>query len=242
MEIEREMEKGKKFPFTHLTQLNIGNPQVLGQKPVTYNREVLASCLSDSPRNSEIYSKDAVERANSYLKSIPHRATGAYTDSPGLRTVIREVKSFIETRDGVDVNEDNIYLVNGASEGIGMTLRLLLKEKNDAIMLPIPQYPIYSALITQYGGNQVPYYLDEEKGWGLDVSGLEKSYQKAVDSGLNVRGIVMINPGNPTGQVLSEDNIKSVLKFAHDKNLLLMSDEVYQKNIYSTTPFTSARK
>uniref|UniRef100_A0A7S3N8F6 Aminotransferase class I/classII large domain-containing protein n=1 Tax=Euplotes harpa TaxID=151035 RepID=A0A7S3N8F6_9SPIT len=112
---------------------------------------------------------------------------------------------------------ENIYLLNGASEGITILIRLLIQDSNDGIMIPTPQYPIYSALINKNGGVQVPYYLDESKSWGLTVEELERSYQEATDKGTRIRGIVVINPGNPTGQVLSEDDLKLVLKFAHDK-------------------------
>lgn len=242
MEIEREMEHGVKYPFERITQLNIGNPQNLGQKPISFNREVLACCLYDHPRRSEFFSKDAVERANFYLESLPHRATGGYSDSGGYRTVIAEVKDYINKRDDINVDMDDIYLLNGASEGIATMLRLLIKDDNDAIMIPIPQYPIYSALITKFGGKQVPYYLNENRGWGLDLNDLEKSYQDARENGINMRGIVIINPGNPTGQILSQENLQSVLKFAHDKNLVVLADEVYQKNIYVDKEFVSARK
>lgn len=150
MEIEREMESGKKFPFKSIVKLNIGNPQSLGQKPITFNREVLACCISDFPEKNRLrFSKDAVDRADYYLNSIDYRATGAYTDSPGMRSVIKEVKEFIETRDGVESKMDNIYLLNGASEGITIMIRLLIQNDHDGIMIPTPQYPIYSALITR---------------------------------------------------------------------------------------------
>lgn len=232
MEIEREMESGKKFPYSSIVKLNIGNPQSLGQKPITFNREVLACCLSDSPeKNRHRFSKDAVDRADFYLSSIDHRAIGAYTDSPGIRSVIKEVKEFIEARDGVESSMDDIYLLNGASEGIAIMIRLLLQDQNDGIMIPTPQYPIYSALITRNGGHQVPYYLDESKGWGMSVEELERSYREATDNGVRVRAMVVINPGNPTGQVLDEADLKRVIQFAHDKQIMLLSDEVYQRNI-----------
>lgn len=242
MEIERQMEKGVKFPFDKITQLNIGNPQVLGQKPFTFIREVLACCISDTPKNKEIYSKDVIDRADSYLSKIGNRAVGAYTDSPGFRTVIKEVEAFIEKRDNVEVDPSHIYLVNGASEGIATILRLILSDPEDGVMIPIPQYPIYSALITKFGGNIVGYYLDEETGWSLSVKELERSYKEATQNGTKIRGIVVINPGNPTGQVLEEENMKEVLQFAHKKNIMFLADEVYQRNIYVDKTFCSARK
>jgi len=71
-------------------------------------------------------------------------------------------------------------------------------------MIPIPQYPFYSATINLFGGSQVHYYLDEEKGWELTVEELEKSYEKSKKDGIDVRALAVINPGNPTGQMLSK--------------------------------------
>jgi alanine transaminase len=243
MQIEREMEKGFKYPFEKIVHLNIGNPQNLGQKPITFNREVLASCLHDDPeKNKLIFSPEAVERANYYLSHIEHRAVGAYTDSPGIRVIMREVRDFIQNRDNVEVDEDNIYLTNGASEGIGQILRLLIQEENDGIMIPTPQYPIYSALVTRFGGKQIKYYLDESRGWGLNYDELERSYSESLDAGANPKAIVIINPGNPTGQVLKEEDLARVLQFAHDKQLFVIADEVYQKNIYVDKEFVSTRR
>jgi len=243
MEIEREMEKGTKFPFNKIIHMNIGNPQDLGQKPISFNREVLASCLVDNAAKSrQIYCSEAVDRAEFYLNHINNRAVGAYSDSPGIRVIMREVKDFIEKRDRVNVEEDNIYLLNGASEGITMVIKLLIQGSNDGIMIPTPQYPIYSALVTKFGGNQVNYYLDEDTGWGMTYDELERSYSEAKDNGINVRAITVINPGNPTGQVLSQKDLNRVLKFAHDKKIFVLADEVYQKNIYVEKKFCSMRK
>ena len=115
---------------------------------------------------------------------------------------------------------------------ISLLVRLLIQNDHDGIMIPTPQYPIYSALITRTWGHQVPYYLDESKGWGMSVEELERAYKQATDKGVKVRALVVINPGNPTGQILQESDLKRVIEFAHDKKIMLLSDEVYQKNIY----------
>lgn len=193
-------------------------------------------------KNRQIFSPEAVDRAEYYLNQITHRAVGAYTDSPGIRMVMREVRDFIINRDNVEVDEDNIYLTNGASEGIGQILRLLIQEPNDGIMIPTPQYPIYSALVTRFGGSQIKYYLDESRGWGLNYDELERSYAEAIDSGSNPKAIVVINPGNPTGQVLGESDLARVIQFAHDKQLFVIADEVYQRNIYVDKEFVSMRR
>lgn len=76
------------------------------------------------------------------------------------------------------------------------------------------------------------YFLDESKGWAMNVSELKRSVSEARADGIAVRGIVFINPGNPTGQCLSAANLQELIKFAYDEHLVLMADEVYQENIY----------
>lgn len=99
-------------------------------------------------------------------------------------------------------------------------------------MLPIPQYPLYSATIELLGGRQVGYYLDESKNWGLNLQELERALAEARANGINVNSFVLINPGNPTGQVLSRKDVQDVVKFCAKHHLVLLSDEVYQKNVY----------
>ena len=109
-------------------------------------------------------------------------------------------------------------------------------------MIPVPQYPIYSALITLYGGKMVNYYLDETKNWALDSTELIKSLTKAKDRGTKVKAITVINPGNPTGQVLSYQNVKDIIEFAYDNQIAILADEVYQENIYVDKKFNSFKK
>lgn len=82
----------------------------------------------------------------------------------------------------------------------------MIKDADDAFLVPIPQYPLYSAALTLYGGTLIPYYLDEAQNWGIDVAGVEQLIADARTRGMRVRGMVVINPGNPTGQVLSLEN------------------------------------
>jgi len=85
------------------------------------------------------------------------------------------VAGYIEKRDGpaVQANWNNIYMGNGASEGVRVAFKLLIREQKDGIMVPIPQYPLYSALLTLDGGTLVKYYLDESKSWGIDANDIE---------------------------------------------------------------------
>jgi alanine transaminase len=100
------------------------------------------------------------------------------------------------------------------------------------VMIPIPQYPIYSATLDLLGGQKVGYFLEEEKNWSLDLKELERSYQKACTDGTNVVAFVVINPGNPTGSVLSRNVLQDVVRFCARHNLVLLADEVYQENVY----------
>ena len=145
----------------------------------------------------------------------------------------RAVAEFINRRDGVtDSTEDNIYLSNGASEAVRICFAALLRNRNDGILIPIPQYPLYSALLTLNGGELLPYYLDETKQWGLDVEGLKTLVSKSKDDGFTPRAIVVINPGNPTGQVMGREDLQDIIRICHEENILIMADEVYQQNIY----------
>jgi aspartate/methionine/tyrosine aminotransferase len=99
-------------------------------------------------------------------------------------------------------------------------------------MIPIPQYPLYSATIALYGGKQIGYYIDEDNQWQLNENALTESMDDAVRHGIRPVAIAVINPGNPTGAVLSYENIKMIIGFARKHHLAIMADEVYQENIY----------
>ena len=136
-------------------------------------------------------------------------------------------------RDNVPVSDaKNIYLTNGAGEGVKILFSMLIRNENDGIMIPIPQYPLYSALITLSGGSQISYFLDESQNWSLDTNDVKKQITNAKKAGINIRAIVVINPGNPTGQVLSKENIQEIIDICYKNNILIIADEVYQNNVY----------
>eukprot|EP01023_Acetabularia_acetabulum_P014025 TRINITY_DN16860_c0_g1_i1.p1 TRINITY_DN16860_c0_g1~~TRINITY_DN16860_c0_g1_i1.p1 ORF type:complete len:525 (+),score=117.07 TRINITY_DN16860_c0_g1_i1:159-1733(+) len=229
-----------------ITYTNVGNPHALGQKPLTFNRQVLSLCcapfLLENPAVTAEFPTDAINRAKQILSYLPG-GVGAYSDSRGSGGVRQEVADYITARDGFAANPDNIFLTDGASVAVRMCLNALIRDSSDGILVPIPQYPLYSASIQLYGGSLVPYYLDESNNWGLNVESVKNSVLKARDEGKHVRGMVFINPGNPTGQCLSRDNLSELIKFAYDNNVVLMADEVYQENIYQDErPFHAARK
>ena len=212
---------------------NIGNPQALEQKPLTWVRQILA--LSEYPELADkaagVFPADVVQAAEAIHKGSKH-GIGAYSESKGVRCIREAVAEFITERDGIEADPDSIYLTDGASKGVQAALRLLLSSPQDGIMVPIPQYPLYSATITLYEGKQVNYYLDEHNDWKLSRQMLEDSLAEAKRYDVRVKGIVVINPGNPTGSVLDKENIAMIIDFARDHNLTILADEVYQDNIY----------
>ncbi|WP_243304478.1 aminotransferase class I/II-fold pyridoxal phosphate-dependent enzyme [Geothrix oryzisoli] len=212
---------------------NIGNPQSLGQKPLTWNRQILALCeypaLMDLAPGA--FPADVVETARAILAGTKH-GLGAYSESRGVRFIREAIAEFILERDHIGVDPDAIFLTDGASKGVQTALRLLISGPTDGIMIPIPQYPLYSATITLYEGRMVPYYLDEANGWKLSRTMLEASLAQAKAEGTHVKAICVINPGNPTGAVLDEANIEMVIDFAKAHGLTILADEVYQENIY----------
>jgi len=244
MRADQLQAQGKEILYT-----NIGNPHQVGQKPITYYRQVMALCDLpaeqgvDNPKVYELFPKDVVERAKEYREIIGPSGTGAYSHSQGILGLRKHVAEYIQNRDGYPAYPGNIFLTNGASAAIGMVLQGLLASNNDAVMIPIPQYPIYSALIAKLGGRQVGYYLDESLNWAVSREELDKQLAKASKEGLEVKALAMINPGNPSGNVMTHCDIQVIAEFCAEHGIVMMADEVYQANVYAEgAEFVSAKK
>jgi len=227
----QELEaQGRKIVFC-----NIGNPQALKQRPLSYIRQMLSLLeypeLLRDPAVAKLYPSDIVARARRFIEMHPP-GTGAYTQSPGIPFIRQAVADFIARRDGIPTRREWVILTDGASKGAQVALIALLRAPEDGIMIPVPQYPLYSASITLYGGQQIGYLLDEENGWQLDETILTESLTQAMARGIHPVAIVVINPGNPTGGVLSVENVKMIVRFAVKHRLAIIADEVYQENIY----------
>ncbi|KAI9748035.1 MAG: hypothetical protein M4579_007329 [Chaenotheca gracillima] len=225
------------LPFNKIVSANIGNPQQLDQKPITFFRQVLS--LLENPGLLEKedvlvkhlgYGQDVIERARWLLSEV--KSVGAYSHSQGAPGIRNSVARFIEQRDGYPADPGSIFLSAGASSGVNTLFHIMCANPEVGVLVPIPQYPLYTATLSLLGARCVPYYLDENKTWGTDLDAIRTALKKAKDEGTDVRAIVIINPGNPTGANLSESDITNVLEFAAEEKLVVMADEVYQTNIF----------
>ena len=230
------LEAGESRPFDSVIECNIGNPQALDQKPITFHRDVLALTsaphLLENPSIVDAFAPDVIARARAYMAAIP-TGTGAYSHSKGVPYIRQEVARFIEERDhGVKCSPENLWLTDGASPAVQMGLRLCIRDAKDAILVPYPQYPLYTAAIALLGGTAVPYYLDEETNWGLPAQSLHDAVAQAKAQGLHVRALAVINPGNPTGGVLASADQRAIIDLCVREGIVLMADEVYQENIW----------
>ncbi|KAJ1022952.1 hypothetical protein NDA13_005001 [Ustilago tritici] len=237
------------LPFSSVVTANIGNPQqqpYLAQKPLTFWRQVAA--LTEYPELMEqagidkIFPKDTQERAKLLLQDIG--SVGAYSHSKGAPIVRKHVAEFIQQRDGYPSDPELIYLTTGASGGVQLLLQVLIAGPKSGVMIPIPQYPLYSAALALYNAQPVKYDLNPSDHWALDVEAMSRSIDGARSNGVDVRACAVINPGNPTGQCLSYKNVQDLIRMAYNKRLVLLADEVYQANIYQPQerPFHSFKK
>jgi alanine transaminase len=234
-------EKTGTLPFDEIILCNIGNPQSLGQKPLTFYRQVLAGCMAPELLDSAVFPSDVVERCNKILDNSS--GLGAYSESKGVPVIRDSVAAFLQDRDGHTADPDHIFLTSGASDGIKTIMSMCIRDENDGILAPIPQYPLYSASTTALGGTLLGYPLDETTGWKLTVPSLKKVVADARANGITPRALCVINPGNPTGQLLTASDISEVLEFCEEEGLLMMADEVYQENVYADGEvFTSFKK
>ncbi|XP_006792189.1 alanine aminotransferase 2-like isoform X1 [Neolamprologus brichardi] len=236
VELERELSEGMKKPFAEVIKANIGDAHAMGQQPITFFRQVLALCSYPELLSDSTFPEDAKSRACRILQSCGGNSMGSYSASQGIDSVRQDVARYIERRDGgVACDPDNIYLTTGASDGIVTMLKLLVCGEGTTrtgVMIPIPQYPLYSAALAELGAVQIDYFLNEEKCWSLDITELQRAVNEARQY-CNPRALCIINPGNPTGQVQSRQCIEDVIRFAAKERLFLMADEVYQDNVYA---------
>ncbi|VXB11075.1 putative aminotransferase [Microbacterium sp. 8M] len=180
-------------------KLNTGNPAIFGfEAPQQIVRDMLAT--------------------------LP--TAHGYSESKGIISARRAVVSRYEQVEGFPlVDPEDVYLGNGVSELITMTMQALLDE-GDEVLIPAPDYPLWTAMTSLAGGTPVHYLCDEENGWNPDLEDLRSKVTP------RTKAIVVINPNNPTGAVYSRDVLEGIVQVARENDLLLLSDEIYDRILF----------
>lgn len=232
--------EGHGLPYDRIISANIGNPQQLDQQPLSWYRQVLSlmqypTLISqidslDKSVAHKLYAPDALERARSLLKTTG--SVGAYSSSQGDVTVRNSVARFISDRDGYPASPNDIFLTSGASSAVLYLIQVLSSGSNAGFLIPIPQYPLYTASIALNNAQPVGYFLDESNNWSTDPQEIRDLISKNKQKGIDLKALVVINPGNPTGSILTETDIEAIIDIAAEHGLVIIADEVYQENVF----------
>ncbi|WP_066706587.1 pyridoxal phosphate-dependent aminotransferase [Curvibacter delicatus] len=184
-----------------------------GQKIIKLNIGNLAAFGFDAPE----------EIQQDMIRNLPNSA--GYSDSKGIFGARKAVMHYTQQQGMKGVTLDDIYLGNGASDLIVMATNALLDE-GDELLLPAPDYPLWTAATSLSGGTPVHYLCDEENGWMPDLNDIRSKITP------RTKGIVVINPNNPTGALYSEELLKGIVDIAREHGLVILADEVYDKVLY----------
>ena len=187
-----------------ILKLNIGNPAPFGF-------EAPAEILQDM------------------IKNLP--TAQGYCDSKGLFSARKAVMQYYQQNLIEDVSVEDIYMGNGVSELIVMALQALLNN-GDEVLIPAPDYPLWTAATTLAGGRAVHYICDEQANWFPDINDIKAKITK------NTKAILLINPNNPTGAVYSKELLLEIIEIARQNNLIIFSDEIYDKILYDDAKHT----
>ncbi len=157
------------------------------------------------------------------IRNLPDSA--GYSDSKGIFSARKAVMHYTQEQGIEGVTIDDIYLGNGASDLIGMATNALLSD-GDEMLVPAPDYPLWTAVASLSGGKPVHYLCDEANGWMPDLDDIRAKITPAT------RAIVVINPNNPTGALYNDDLLRAIVQIAREHSLVIMADEVYDKVLY----------
>ena len=188
-----------------IIKLNIGNLAVFGLEPPD-------------------------EIVQDMIRNLPH--TAGYTDSKGLFAPRKSVVHYSQEKRIAGVTVDDVYLGNGASELIVMSLNALL-DAGDEVLVPAPDYPLWTAGVSLSGGRPVHYLCDEQADWTPDIADIRRKITP------NTRAIVVINPNNPTGTLYPPEVLQQIVELARQHQLIVFADEIYDKTLYDDHTHTS---
>jgi alanine-synthesizing transaminase len=164
------------------------------------------------------------------IRHLPH-AQG-YSDSRGIFSARTAVVQYYQTRGIHTIHVDDVYLGNGVSELITLSLMALL-DTGDEVLVPTPDYPLWTASVSLAGGRPVHYLCDEENDWWPDLEDLAAKITP------RTKGLVIINPNNPTGAVYPPHILAGMVELARKHGLIVFSDEIYEKILYDGIEFTN---
>jgi alanine-synthesizing transaminase len=148
-----------------------------------------------------------------------------YSDSRGIYEARTAVAQYYQSHGLTEATVDDVFIGNGVSEMIGLVLQAFLDDGNE-ILVPAPDYPLWTGAVTLSGGTAVHYRCDEDNGWNPDLEDIESKITA------NTHGLVIINPNNPTGAVYSEETVRGLVDIARRHELVVFSDEIYEKILF----------
>ena len=181
--------------------------------------------------NLAVFGFDAPEEIQQDMaRNLPNSA--GYSDSKGIFAARKAVMHYSQQQGIKGVTLDDVYLGNGASELIAMATNALL-DNGDELLLPMPDYPLWTAAATLSGGTPVHYRCDEGNGWMPDLDDIRRKITPAT------KGIVVINPNNPTGALYSDELLRGMVQIAREHGLVILADEVYDKVLYEGARHTA---
>ena len=191
-----------------------------GQKIIKLNIGNLAPFGFDAPE----------EIQQDMIRNLPNSA--GYSDSKGIFAARKAVMHYTQQQGIAGVTLDDIYLGNGASELIVMAANALL-DNGDELLVPSPDYPLWTAATSLSGGTPVHYMCDEDNGWMPNLADIRARITP------KTKGIVVINPNNPTGALYSDELLQGIVAIAREFELLILADEVYDKVLYDGARHTA---
>ncbi|KAI3374894.1 hypothetical protein L3Q82_021433, partial [Scortum barcoo] len=226
--------RGARKPYNEVIDLSSGDLHRAGLKPLSFVRQVLAACLYPQLLTSEKMPEDVRQRVQRLLGCI-EGGVGSYTATAGVSEIVHRVSEFITRRDrGVSSYPENIYISPGSQWSLGNVLNILVNSQaspRTGVLTPVPCHSTTTLSLMSLGAVIIPYYLNEEQGWELQVKELHRALESAKGV-CNPVALYVINPGNPSGYVQSRKSIQEVIRFVSEKRLFLLADEVYQDCVY----------
>ena len=164
------------------------------------------------------------------IRNLPNAA--AYSDSKGIFTARKAIMHYCQEKNIEGVELDDIYTGNGVSELIVLSMNGLLNH-GDEILVPSPDYPLWTAAVSLSSGTPVHYLCDEAQGWAPSIDDMRAKVSS------KTKGIVIINPNNPTGAIYDDATLKAVIQIAREYGLIIFADETYDKTLFDGKTHTS---